>query len=394
MIVIASTFSCAEIKGSLLCTISHATSADLRPIHFTQLAEFTPTVASLHSVLTGTVIIFRIEDWIRSDIESGYGSDTELRRRLRLQIDEFAIQLGMLSSMGKPVWVLACPSTGWVAESTQLSGLFRTFTNLAVARARSVSGVTLLTWPDDLSAPGAVNRDTDASSQVPFGPSALDSLGKSIGKQIEETLEAADPPDRTPGRPTELADYLRRLNVCVDLRYAGESDRTDIERLLRTVSAFSLTGEISTISNGDLDNLLRGRECLVIVVSDRHSSYGCSGVAIFRLTRDELVVESFALSCPVLGKQVEFAVLDVLGSVARELALARIAFEYQASARNQTMLAFLEQVADPSPKGGYVVRTDTVEERIREAALANRAWTLTVTGMTLNQPSGLSHSRP
>jgi len=57
-------------------------------------------------------------------------------------------------------------------------------------------------------------------------------------------------------------------------------------------------------------------------------------------------------------------------------------------------LAFLEQVADPSPKGGYVVRTDTVEERIREAALANRAWTLTVTGMTLNQPSGLSHSRP
>jgi hypothetical protein len=393
MIVIASTFSCAEITDSVLCRIPHATLADLRFIHFTQLSELTPTVALLHSVLAGTVIIVRIEDWIRTDIEAGYGSDTELRQRLRLQIDDFAIQLGMLSSMGKPVWVLACPSTGWIAERFRLSGLFRTFTNLAVARARSVSGVMLLTWPDDLSAPGVVNRDDDASSQVPFGISALDSLGKSIGKQIEETLGATDPPGGAPGRPTELADYLRRLNVCVDLRYAGEGDRTDIERLLRTVAAFSLTGEIPTISDGDLDRLLRGRECLLIVVSDRHSSYGCSGVAIFRFTTDELIVESFALSCPVLGKQIEFAVLDVLGSVARDLALARIAFEYRASARNQAMLAFLERLADPGPKGGYVIRTDTVEERIGGAALANRAWTVTVTGMPMKQPSGLSHSR-
>jgi hypothetical protein len=391
MIVIASTFSCLEITDPLLCAISHVTLNDLRHIQFTQLAEFMPTVASLHSVLRGTVIIFRIEDWIRADIETGYGSDMELRQRLRSQIDEFAVQLGMLSSMGKPVWVLACPSTGWVAERTQLRGLFHTFTSLALARTRSVSGVTLLAWPDDLSRPGSVNRDSDASSHAPFGLSALESLGKSIGKQIEGTLEAASPSDRT-GRPIELADYLRRLNVCIDLRYAGESDRADIERLLRTVSAFSLTGEIPTISNGDLDNLLRDRECLLIVVSDRHSNYGCTGVVIFRFTTDELVVESFALSCTVLGKQVEFAVLGVLGSVARDLALTGIAFEYQASPRNQTMLAFLKEMAHPSPEGSYVIRTDTVEERIEEAALANRAWTVNVTGMTLKQPSGLSHS--
>jgi len=393
MIVIASTFSCAEITEPLLRAIPYVTSDELRHIRFTQLVEFAPTVALLHAALRGTIIMFRIEDWIRADVETGRGSDTELRQRLRLQIDEFAVQLGMLSNMGKPVWVLACPSNGWVAERTQLSGLFRTFTSLAVARARSVPGVTLLALPDDLSGSESVNRDSDASSQAPFCLSALDSLGESIGKQIEGALEAADPSDRTPGRPTELADYLRRLNVCIAFRYAGESDRSDIEHLLRTVSAFSLTGEIPTISNGDLDNLLRDRECLLIVVSERHSSHGCAGVVIFRFTTDELVVESFALSCPVLGKQVEFAVLGVLGSVARDLGLTRIAFEYQASPRNQAILAFLEPVADPGPKGSYVIRADAVEERIGQTALANRAWTVDVTGMTLKQPSGLSHSQ-
>lgn len=382
MLAIASTFVCTGLANSLVRTLPHTTPADLRFLEFTQLSECMPTLSHLHLDLTGTAVLFRIQDWLRADIEGCQGSDVELRRRLRLQIDEFTLHLGILSRMGKQVWLLGCPSIGAAAEGATLRALSRTFLNLAIARARTVPDITILTWPEALSAGG----------DGEWGRTAFDLLGASIGQQISQSMEGGgrDQPDVTSDGRIELADYLRRLNVQVTFRRAVESDRDEVEHILRTVSAFSLTGDMPVISNGALHGLLEGRECFLISVSDRHSSYGSSGLVILQLRGDELGVEAFALSCPVLGKQVECAVLEVLGSFARDREASQIVFPYQATARNQPMLAFLEQVAERRPDGSFVLHSACIESRVREVAVAIGGWT--ITGITQKKPRSLPHT--
>ena len=84
-----------------------------------------------------------------------------------------------------------------------------------------------------------------------------------------------------------------------------------MDRLLRTVAAFSLTGERRDIPDAEVDAYLNPDRCMLISVSDRLSDHGSSGLVAFRATGDSLIVDVMALGCPVLGKQVEFAVLPL-----------------------------------------------------------------------------------
>jgi predicted enzyme involved in methoxymalonyl-ACP biosynthesis len=83
-----------------------------------------------------------------------------------------------------------------------------------------------------------------------------------------------------------------------------------------------------------------------------------------------------ALSCTVLGKQVEYAVLSALAMIATELHLATVIFKYCESRRNQEMLRFLQSVADVDSNKRYVVPVSLVEDRIRIAATKAGAWTV------------------
>jgi predicted enzyme involved in methoxymalonyl-ACP biosynthesis len=155
------------------------------------------------------------------------------------------------------------------------------------------------------------------------------------------------------------------------------SERAHVDRVLRTAAAFSLSGEKRDLSEGDVDRLLRGR-CLLISVSDKLSAYGPSGVASFSTESTSLVVEDLALSCPVLGKQVEFAVVLGLAQAAESLGCSKIVFRYQASGRNQFMLRFLESIADVVPDAGFTLATAEANARIRNAAVSPGTWTLEI----------------
>ena len=72
-----------------------------------------------------------------------------------------------------------------------------------------------------------------------------------------------------------------------------------------------------------------------IVVSDRLATYGVSGILALRPTTDALIVESMSLSCTVLGKQVEFAVLSALTEIASDLNVGKIRFEFNPTDRNR-----------------------------------------------------------
>jgi hypothetical protein len=377
---VASSFTSVPIAKSLRPLLVDAgITDDMRYAQYAQMSEYMLGSAVDAENVIGTIVLVRVEDWLREDVKSPSfdtaGFAERARQKLRTGIDEFAAQLGALARRGKPVWFLACPSAGWIADKYKLEAVCRTHTNLLMARVRNLPKVMVVSWP--ASWPADPNdRSADRLGQIPFTIEAFHQLGEFLGQQIAHTIERKPSNEKSApadGSP-DLAAYLASLRLRVRLTSPEQHDRTHVDRLLRTAAAFSLTGEKPDLADADVDDLLKPGRCLLIFVSDRLSDHGPSGLVAFREEGDALIFDSMALSCPVLGKQVEYATLAALAQIAVGRGAKKLVFEYSPSPRNQPTLTFLRSVADAEADTRYVVPVNLAEQRIQKATPAPGTW--------------------
>jgi FkbH-like protein len=79
----------------------------------------------------------------------------------------------------------------------------------------------------------------------------------------------------------------------------------------------------------------------VVTVQDRFGDYGLVGVILAVSDGDSLRVDTFLLSCRVLGRGVEHRMLAWLGEIALQRGLARIVVPYRETPKNRPALDFL-----------------------------------------------------
>ncbi|HEY1342546.1 MAG TPA: HAD-IIIC family phosphatase [Bryobacteraceae bacterium] len=102
---------------------------------------------------------------------------------------------------------------------------------------------------------------------------------------------------------------------------------------------------VSCIRRSEAEVLALDAECLTVDVRDRFGSYGLTGVVIFRTSAEALVVDTFLLSCRVLGRGVEHRVVAHLGRIAEARGLGRIEVPFVPAQRNRPARLFLESIA-------------------------------------------------
>jgi len=380
---VASSFTSEPLGRYLRPLLAQAGIAqDLKFAQYARMTEYLLGAPAAEDSI-GLLVFIRLEDWLREEVKApgfSFNADTaeQFRQKLRARVDEFAGQVGAFARRARPVWCLICPSAGWIAEKLKLEALCRTQSNLLITRLRSLPGVSVLSWPPALNQESFHDRGGDRLGQIPYTTEAFEQLAEFLSQQIARTdirKPDAEQPNGSSGS-TDLASYLKALQVKVRLTPVQNGDRAHVDRLLRTAAAFSLTGEKPDLVDNEVDALLEPGRCLLVSVSDRLSDYGPSGLVAFRRQGEFLAVDAMALSCPVLGKQVDFAVASALAEIASHNGAKRVAFRYKPSERNETMLAFLRSLAQSDSDHGYVVAVEQVGVRIQAAATAPGAWTL------------------
>ena len=97
----------------------------------------------------------------------------------------------------------------------------------------------------------------------------------------------------------------------------------------------------------EIQNLsqLNELEFFVVEVSDRFGNYGLVGTIMFRTNAKALEVDTFLLSCRVLGRGVEHQMLAKIGEIAKERSLNYINIPYIPTNKNQPALDFLQEIA-------------------------------------------------
>ncbi len=140
-----------------------------------------------------------------------------------------------------------------------------------------------------------------------------------------------------------MEDFLRGLQLQITIAPVEASQLERVAQLTQRTNQFNATGIRRTVS--DLQRLggqEGGSECLAIQVRDRFGDYGLVGAVIYATTSDALVVDSFLLSCRVLGRRVEHRILAELGGIAKRLRLTHVDVLFTASAKNKPARDFLE----------------------------------------------------
>ena len=376
---VAASFTATPLTRALRPLLVKAGIAEeLAFAQYAQMAEYMLGEAAASPNIAGTLVMLRVEDWLRETGKSGVVEVDTARRKLRAGVEDFVPQLGALERHGKPVWFLACPSVGWISEKCNLDGLCRTHMNLVAARVRNLRQVFTLNWPAAVRAEEISDRNADRLGQIPFSAEGFRRIAEFVGEQMGRTFTASarNSVPTTASGSGELAAYLAGLGVKVRLFPASKQEREHVDRLLRTAAAFSLTGEEPDISEAEVDAALESENCVLVAVSDRLSDYGASGLVRFRCASNAMVVEALALSCPVLGKQVEWALLQGLAQIARARQCSKIVFEYRPSGRNELMRSFLGAIGGTESDGVYVVQAGDAEEKVRAGAVAPGTWAL------------------
>jgi FkbH-like protein len=137
------------------------------------------------------------------------------------------------------------------------------------------------------------------------------------------------------GAVGSLEDFLRGLDLRVEVRLVGEESMSRVVQLLAKTNQFTLTTrrhDEATIRRQVSSGAWR---VYTMRLADRFGDFGLTGVAIVAPDPEVWHLDSFLLSCRVIGKSVETALLARIAADARAGGAVALSAEFLDSGRNK-----------------------------------------------------------
>ncbi|MCJ0973016.1 HAD-IIIC family phosphatase [Pseudomonas sp. PS1] len=150
---------------------------------------------------------------------------------------------------------------------------------------------------------------------------------------------------------TDMEGYLRGLEMVLTATPIGAAELARSTQLINKTNQFNLTTR--RYSEAEVERIASDPRsvALAIRLADKFGDNGLISVVLARpdesLAEDELLIDSWLMSCRVLGRQVEEAVLDVLATAALAVGYGALIGEYRPTERNA-------MVAEHYPRLGFV----------------------------------------
>jgi FkbH-like protein len=144
---------------------------------------------------------------------------------------------------------------------------------------------------------------------------------------------------------TDIADFVAQLGLVIDIADPMNDEWPRVAQLTQRTNQFNFT----TVRRAETElQALRDTGSLVlrVTVKDRFGDYGLVGEIVANIRDGRLIVDTLLLSCRVLGRGVEHAMLRRLGEIAAERGLTHVDLRYTPSSKNEPALAFAESVAN------------------------------------------------
>ena len=163
--------------------------------------------------------------------------------------------------------------------------------------------------------------------------------------------------ERLRAEAPSLKEFLAGLELKIQIEPITSADWSRVTQLTQRTNQFNFTTH--RLAEQDLSRWLDFAEGLSVKVSDRFGDYGLVGTMLYQVAEEALVVDTFLLSCRVLGRRVEYRMLGRLAEIAHARGARWIDLHFVPTAKNKPALDFLEQVGGAFKQplnGGSVFR--------------------------------------
>ena len=142
-----------------------------------------------------------------------------------------------------------------------------------------------------------------------------------------------------------FSDFLKELKLDVDISEVQSEEVFRVSQLTQRTNQFNAT----TIrrSEAEVVEFLQDTRstALAVTVKDRFGDYGLVGVVLaLKDSSHQMTVDTFLLSCRVLGRGVEHRMLSHLADLSKAARIDRVLFPFIPTAKNQPVSDFLQSV--------------------------------------------------
>ncbi|WP_434749490.1 HAD-IIIC family phosphatase [Paenibacillus amylolyticus] len=168
-----------------------------------------------------------------------------------------------------------------------------------------------------------------------------------------------------------FATFLDELHVEINVESVSEEHISRVSQLTFRTNQFNFTG-IRQTEREILSQMGRDEtRYFAVSVRDRFGDYGLVGVLCCEIVEDHYYVKNWLLSCRVLGRGVEYKILEAIGEKASEEGAAALVIEFTRTGKNTPALIFVNSIAnDPSINDSHDLQS--IELTIEEAMAVAR----------------------
>ena len=140
----------------------------------------------------------------------------------------------------------------------------------------------------------------------------------------------------------DLSDFLKTLNLEIDIKKSNSFTIPRISQLIMKTNQFNLSTK--RYQEEDIKKFSEDNKMLIgcAQIQDKFGDNGITGVFIVKkISFDEWFLDTFLLSCRVMGREVEKAILYYIINEAKKNNVKRIKAKFVPTAKNKPIENFL-----------------------------------------------------
>lgn len=134
---------------------------------------------------------------------------------------------------------------------------------------------------------------------------------------------------------TNLGDYLKALDSAIEIKAADKFTVPRISQLTQKTNQFNMTTRRYT--EAEIIQFAQSSSSYVFSVSskDRFGDNGIVGVIILKMAGQEAVIDTFLLSCRVIGRTIEQSIIAFVAEFAKKHGVKTLVGEFQPTPKNK-----------------------------------------------------------
>jgi FkbH-like protein len=183
-------------------------------------------------------------------------------------------------------------------------------------------------------------------------------------------------------------EFLSSLDIVCSFQSAVQAPLSRAVQLLAKTNQFNLTTRRRSAAEVEEFASAKGCQAWVVRVRDRFGDAGVVGLALARTQGDACLIDSFLLSCRVIGRGIETALLAFVAEHARRSGARRIVAEFIPTKKNAPCASFYtdHNFRSITPAEGAALDSTFYEFDLTASALTSPKW-ITLEGNELNELS-------